>query len=236
MMKLKEVIAVLGCGSRPIAIALIALLALALSAPEDTTATQAGRSAAPGVSTAANANIIRYAPNLKVSSLAGRADTDLVEFANGRRMRVGELRRLESWGQKARNARRQQFPAALRTVPAATGKRVDNAAELSAALQLPDNETVVLPSGRRATVGMIKFVQPQVEKKLGRRLASAPQRPGLTGPAINVSRGTTQDEWKMILQKPDSTVVESPNGMRIAVGELKQELRAAPARQRKQGR
>ncbi len=168
--------------------------------------------------------IVKYTPNMPANALVGRPDSDFVELSDGRRLRVGDVRRLTATAQKMRVAPVRQLPPALTAKPAATGKRVNNAAELAAALKLPDNETVVLPSGRRVTVGQIKFVQPQVEKRLGRQLTSAPQRPGLTGPAIKISKSTTKDEWKSILQKPDGTVIESPNGTRITVGELKQAL------------
>lgn len=226
----------LSCLCSTAVITLTTLFAPAMLSPESALAAPPGRPGITQLPTAAAANLVKYTPNLRVGSLAGRADSDLVEFPNGKRMRVGELRRLEAWGRKARNSPRRQFPVALGTAPSASGKRVNNAPELAAALKLSDNETVVLPSGRRATVGMIKFVQPQVERKLGRSLAAAQQRPGLTGPAIKVHGGTTKEEWQKIVQKPDNTVVESPGGIRITVGELKQELRAAPSGQQRRDR
>jgi len=152
-------------------------------------------------------------------------------------MRLGDVRRLTATAQKMRSAAPgSRLPAALKMKPAATGIRVNNAADLAAALKRSDNETVQLPSGRLATVGQIKLVQPLVEKRLGRKLTAVPSRPNLAGPAIKISKSTTKDEWKGIFQKPDSTVLESPNGTRITVGELKQALKAKLTRKGGKGR
>jgi hypothetical protein len=120
------------------------------------------------------------------------------------------------------------MPAALKMKPAATGTKINNAADLAAALKLPDNTTVQLPSGRLATVGQIKLVRPLIEKRLGHSLAMVQQRPNLTGPAIKVNKNTSRAQWEDILKKPDATVLESPNGKRITVGEAKQYLAKNP--------
>ena len=190
----------------------VALLGVALLAPGPAAA-QPGGATSP---VAQQARIVKHTPSMRLTDLAGRPDTDLVEFADGRRMRVGTLRRLATAAQKLRAPGTYRTPAALRTRPAATGTRVDTPADLTAALKRADNETVRLPSGRLATVGQIKFLLPKVPGRLA--------RPSLSGPAIKVSKGTTADAWKGILQKPDATVLESPNGTRMTVGELKQAL------------
>jgi hypothetical protein len=173
--------------------------------------------------------VVKHTANMRMADLAGRPDTDQVEFPGGRRMSVGTLRRLENLAPRLRRPGDYRMPAALSAKPAATGIRLNTSADLAAALKRSDGETVQLPSGRLATLGQIKFVQPHVEKKLGRSLAAAAQRPGLSGPAIKISKNTTADEWKSILQKPDGTALESANGTRISVGELKLALRTTPA-------
>ncbi len=178
--------------------------------------------------------IVKYTPNMHITDLAGRPDTDFVELSSGRRVRVSDLRRLESIAGKLRTAK-GNLPMALKAKPADSGTRINNAADLSAALKRSDNETVQLPSGRFATVGQIKLVLPRVEQQIGHPLSTAPKRPNLSGPTIKVSNGTTKDEWMGIFQKQDSTVLESPNGTRITVGELKQALRTTLTRQRREG-
>jgi hypothetical protein len=178
---------------------------------------------------AADPRVLKLDPTVSRSAVLARPDSDVVEFSDGRRMRVGELRRLEAWGKRARSTAGHQLPAALRAKPAPTGRQVDNAAGLVEALKRPDSETVRLPSGRLATLGQIKFVMPKVEESLGRPLSAASKRPNLSGPALKV---TAQSDWKEILQRPNNTVLEAPDGQRITVGELKQALQTTTSTSR----
>ena len=196
---------------------------------------QSAQGSTSGSSVVVNSGIIKYSPNVTVHSLVSRPDTDVVEFSNGGRLSVADIRRLQAAQQKMRAAKPgSRLPAALKVKPAATGKLVNTPADLSAALKRSDNETVRLPSGRLVTVGQIKVVQPLVEKRLGRSLAVLPKEQDLSGPAIKISKSTTKSEWMAIFQKPDNTIIESPNGKRITVGRLKQEMiqrdKAAPRR------
>lgn len=171
---------------------------------------------------ATGANIVRFDPALSSAAILARPDTDMVELPNGRRIRVADIRRLSGHAQRMQAPAGSRSPAALRALPAASGTRVGDAAELAAALKRGDSETVTLPSGRRATVAQIRFVQAHVEKKIGRSLAVVEaSRPSLSGAAIKV---TAQSDFKDILQKPAATVLEAPDGTRITVGELRQAL------------
>jgi len=171
---------------------------------------------------ASNPGIVKFSPNMPASALAKRPDTDLVELSNGRRIRLGDVRRLKAAAGRIRAAvPGSKLPKAFRAKPAATGTQLSRAADLSAALQRADNETVVLPSGRRTTVGMIRLLQPEVEKRLGRPLSAGAKPADLSRSAIKVD---AKADWKTILQKPDETVLEAPNGARITVRELKQAL------------
>lgn len=165
---------------------------------------------------------LKFDAALSSNAILSRPDSDRVQLPNGRHVRVGDIRRLSALAQKMQAKPGAMAAPALAAKPAATGIRVSNAAELAAALKRPDGDTVVLPSGRRATVGQLRFVQPYVEKKTGRALASpAAQRPNLSGPAIKV---TAQSDFRDLLKRPDATVLEAPNGTRITVGELRQAL------------
>ena len=198
-------------------------MALVLASPLALSAATVVKVGATPPTAMASAHIIRYTPALRLNTLAARPDTDVVEFADGRRMHLGQLRRLSAWGKKIRSTPQRQFPAALKAKPAATGRRVSNASELAGALKLPDSATVQFPSGRRATVGQIKFVMPEVEKRLGHRVAAS-RPPSRSGPAIEV---TAKSDWKSILRKPDGTVLEAPDGQRITVGEVKDALKTS---------
>lgn len=179
-----------------------------------------------------SAQVLKWAPGMRVSSLAGRAESDLVEFDGGRRIRVGDLRRLDVAAKRMRAAlsARQAAPAGLRATPAATGERVGNASDLAGALSRGGAETLQLPSGRTLTAEQLRFLRPEVEKRLGRKLTTSPQAPSRAGPAIKVPRGVAREEWQALMQKPDDTLLESPSGKRVTVGEIKQQLAAARAR------
>lgn len=192
-------------------------------------------SAAPTMSSTpaqGSAQILKWAPGMRVSALAGRADSDLVEFDGGRRMRVGDLRRLDAAAKRMRAAAAgQAAPVGLRAVPAATGQRLSNASDLVGALKRPGTETLQLPSGRTLTAEQLRFLQPEVEKRLGRKLTATPGAPDRSGPAIKVPRGVSAEEWNALMQKPAGTLLESPSGKRITVGEIKEQIAAARARQ-----
>ena len=166
--------------------------------------------------------IIRFTRTESPGFLAGRPDGDRVELQDGRRLKIGDIRRLTSLTQKARAATPgSRMPQALKLKPSAKGAPLISSDDLAAALSRPDSETLQLPSGKTMTVGLLKLVREDVERQLGRSLTSTTARPDLSGPAVRVQSGT---DWKNILQRPDNTVLESPGGKRITVGELKQVL------------
>lgn len=168
------------------------------------------------------ANVVKFGPDLKSADILARPDTAFVELPDGRRLKVGDIRRLSGQAQRLQVAAVRRAPPALVAKPGPAGARVGDAAELAAALKRPGGETVTLPSGRRATVAQLRFVQPYVEKRTGRSMAVAnPQRANLSGPAVKV---TAQSDFKDLLQRPDTTVLEAPDGTRITVGELKKVL------------
>lgn len=164
-----------------------------------------------------DASVVQYRSDL---SLSGRPDSDFVEFADGRRVRIGDLRKLSAAAKRMHAARSGGGSASvLRAKPAAQGGTpVRDAAELARALDRPDSETLVLPSGRRLTVGQLKLLRPRIEKQLGRSLASVPKQQTASGPVVKVG---ANPDWKAIFAMPDTTVLEAPNGARLSVAELK---------------
>jgi hypothetical protein len=169
---------------------------------------------------ARDASILRYTPQLRVEELRGRPDSDSIELPNGKRMRLGDLRRLTAFAGKLRSTPVKPLPPALTARPAARGVRVNNANELAATLARPESETIELPSGRRFTVAQLKFLQPQIEKQLGRPLAA-----GSAVRSDSTVRVGARSDWKSILQMPDTTVLEATDGTRVTVGDLKRALR-----------
>jgi hypothetical protein len=198
------------------------LVVAALASPAVAPAAESAKTGSTLAPMTTNAHIIKFTPNMRISSLAGRPDSDLVELSDGKRVRVGNLRQIAVAAKKMRAARATRaLPPGLRAQPAATGMPLQNRGDLAAALKLPGTDTLQLPSGRRLTAAQLRFLQPQIEKRLGRPIAEARRQPPLTGPALKVS---AQTNWREILKKPDATVLESPSGKRITVGELRQAL------------
>ncbi len=176
---------------------------------------------APGHAEPVRPGVVKFTPKMPASALAPLSDADRVELPDGRQVRMGDVRRLREAARKMHARKGAPLPAGLRLKPAPTGTPLRSASDLAAALQRPDADTVVLPSGRKVTVGMIRLLQPQVEKRTGRPLVAGPKRPNLSGAAIKVG---AQTDWKDVLQRPDGTVLEAPDGTRITVGELKKSL------------
>jgi hypothetical protein len=58
---------------------------------------------------------------------------------------------------------------------------------------------------------------PQAERGLGRRLAAASAERALPV--------DSRADWKSILQMPDTTLLQTPNGTRVTVGDIKRALR-----------
>jgi len=196
-----------------------AILVLGLSGPGFAESASSAPSSTP------KAKIVKFTPGMNINTLAGRPDTDQIEFADGRHVSVGNIRRIEAARQQIHMPMaHDRFKVIFGAKPAGVGKRIDNSNDLVAALKRPDGETLQLPSGRRVTAAQIKFAQPEVERRLGFKLDTLPQRPNLSGAAIKIGKNTTRTDWEGILKKPESTVLESPNGKRVTVGELKQEL------------
>ena len=173
------------------------------------------------------ANIIKITPGTSSSVLVGRPDTDLIELPSGRKMQVGDLRQLSQISQELRSMPSKKISASalFKIKPKQKGFVVKNSSDLATALKRPENETIELPSGRRATVAQIKFLEPYIEKRLGHKLTQT-RRTDLTQNPIKVSSAADKTFWKSILKKPDNTVLEAPDGTRITVGELKQTLAA----------
>lgn len=181
--------------------------------------------AAEGNAVAPASNILKITADTPAAALTGKSDNDLVELPSGRKLRMGDLRQFSKKAAelKSAEARKKPMPQVFKMKPGAKGFAIKTGSDLSQALKRPDSETVELPSGRRATVGQIRLLQPYLEKRLGHKLAQT-RGPGAKGEVLKVQASRDKTYWKTILQKPDSTVLEAPDGTRITVGDLKQTL------------
>ena len=169
--------------------------------------------------------IMKITPQTPANALKSLADDDLVELPSGRKIVMRDIRMLSHKMQKIKTATPIGKPIrqVFQVQPALSGIALKNRADLVSALSRPDTDTVQLPSGRRLTVEQLRFLQPYVEKRLGRKLTSL-EPPKLKGTAIKIQSTADKNYWRNILQKPDDTVIESPDGTRITVGDLKAAL------------
>jgi hypothetical protein len=177
--------------------------------------------ATPTPAGTASPKVIKYTAGFRMQSVIGRPDTDMVEFASGKRVSLGDMRRLEAVQRRLRAVvPNSRYPWGLEVKPAGNGTPLKNSGDLVAALKRGDREEIKA-QGSDATIWQVKFVQPIVEKRLGRKLDTLPQRPSLDGPAESVSLQTPSARWKELMRGPDSQILMSPTGKRVTVGELK---------------
>lgn len=84
----------------------------------------------------------------------------------------------------------------------------------------PDSEVIQLPDGRTLTVGDLKKLSKVHEITKGKSLFSNPSKPKVSraGKTIKVY---SQEDFKKLESKPDSTVLETKSGKRMTLGELR---------------
>lgn len=182
----------------------------------------------PAMQPGTSNRIVSSSEAMNPATLRKLAPNDEIELSNGKRLRVSALRRLGNTSRQLNAPANSRLPRALRLQAAATGTPVNDARDLARSLQRADSDTLVLPSGKRVTVGLVRLLQPQIEKRSGRKLGAAALS---TGPVVKI---TAQTDWESVLKQPDDTVLEAPGGTRTTVGAVKQTLAdsttpAAPA-------
>jgi hypothetical protein len=203
------------------------MLTIGISMPVVTLSAQTTQSNT-GQASGGNTHIIKYVPNMTMQSLAGKPETDVVEFSNGRKLQVGTLHRLQTIAQKMHMPYTPKYHVSLSVLkehPIATAqtKNITSAGALAAALKGANTDTFRLPSGRVISVEQLKVLQPFIERKLGRSLSAYPLTATSSAKTIVVSKNTAKEEWEAIrLLKDDNTILETTQGTRITLGELRQ--------------
>lgn len=177
----------------------------------------------------AQSNMLKITPGMTSADLAGRPGSTLVVLSSGKTIKLGRLRHLLELSRKAKLAKASPMPRGLALKPAQTGYPVKSGQDLSAALKRPDSDTLQLPSGRKITVGMLRYLQPLVEQQLGRKISDASPRGGKNAKVIKIKKTADKAYWESILKKPGATVLENPDGKRITVGDLKLALKNSSA-------
>lgn len=172
------------------------------------------------------AQIVRVSRGVRTADLAALKDDQLIETPSGARLSMGRLRAIQTAFAQARAHTAVRRTGEFAILPpakqiGAPPKPGETAAEI---LARPPSDVIRLPSGHSITVAQLRLMVPYIKHHFGIDPTRAPKRPGLTGPAAKVTKWT---DLKLLPRNaPDDTIIESPSGTRITLGELKVELKA----------
>jgi hypothetical protein len=145
-------------------------------------------------------------------------DDQIIETPSGRQLSVGSYRRLTQAFEsaQARGAARAVAPFAYSKPSGGITLPVgETAAQL---LKRPDSTVVRFANGSAATVAQVKAMKPFIEQRYGVSLDAPPSAP-LAGNAVKVSN--LDGALSQLKGASDSTILESPQGTRVRVGDLK---------------
>ena len=162
------------------------------------------------------------------------ADSETMVSAEGKRISVARLRQANALTQRyvANRSRlpRVKFIAVNKT---AAAQKIGPNTDLAALLNQPDDTPLETPSGKRFNVSVLKILQPEIERRIGRPInqlrSSAGGRAAIYAPGLATQKVPTKPKIADLLKQPDSQVLESPHGIRITVGELRHYLATHPA-------
>jgi hypothetical protein len=184
------------------------------------------------------AHIIRIAPGFHNSDLKLLRDDQLIQTPSGRTVRVGFLRAVQKTVAAANNARLTRVHAdsfAILPQPKSPCDQLRAGVGLQQILVRPDSDVVCFPSGRRTTVAQIRAMIPYLQRTqhLNVTGATTEQRVNInvTPIVIHTSAELTSELNGPLRNSPDSTVLATPQGHQVTLGQLRSVLGAA-ARQR----
>lgn len=166
--------------------------------------------------------IIKLAPGQSLMTMeSGLKDDQVIETASGTRMTVGRVRAMQAALTHARQ--KAPAPAGFALLPLSKASPVSlTVGETSAQLLArPATQVVRFDSGRTASVAQLQAMVPYIQQHYGINLnnPSPGTRPPLTGPAIKIN--SVDDLKKLPANAPASTILESPSGTRVTLGEVR---------------
>ncbi len=177
----------------------------------------------------AQARVVRLPVGVRDQDLSLLRDDQVVETPSGRRVQVGRLRQVQALIRQAQMHTAQPRRGGFPILPPASGPGTPRRPGESAAqlLARPPTDVIRLRNGHTVSVAQLRAMAPYVERQYHVNLAGpAAGRPRLDGPAILI---TSAAQLKSVPRDaPDSTVLTSPHGVRITVGELRAAFKARP--------
>lgn len=174
------------------------------------------------------APVVRIGTGVKLADVAVLRDDQLIETTGGRRLRVGKFRAIMQavTAAQARTAVPVASPFPILPRPLAAGVPIPAGQTARELLSRPPTDVVRLTSGSSVSIAQLRAMAPYVEKKYGVNLTSAAGRKPMLPPGATVIRVTSvADIRKLSRIAPDTTVLETPSGARVTLGDLKAEAR-----------
>jgi hypothetical protein len=176
---------------------------------------QAGMALSPALQ---SAKIVRLSPGVGRAQVLQLKDDQIIETPSGRQLSVGSYRRLTQAFESAqtRGVARAAAPFAYSKPSGGITLPVgETAAQL---LKRPDSTVVRFANGSAATVAQVKAMKPFIEQRYGVSLDAPPPAP-LAGNVLKVSN--LDGALSQLKGASDNTILESPQGTRVRVGDLK---------------
>ena len=203
------------------------------TAPAATSAVPANAITKPSASIASTMQApgatIKFAPGLTtLAQLRTLPPNTMIELSNGQKVKAGQFTRttdaLTGLAAKKANLKRMDF---VFTRPTAVAQLKLNASNLSAARSMAPNTVLELPNGLKLTTAELKKLdvldsRTNIRQMLGGNAPAAGGASRYAGmPAIQLK---TKADIEKLKGKPDSTIVEAPDGTRSTLAELKAAL------------
>jgi hypothetical protein len=198
-----------------------------LAAPKPAaTATGASPASAPIAINSASA--IKFSPGMTIAQIRNLQPGAMIELNNGRKVKatqfVATADALKGLSGKPAKLRRMDFTF---TRPVAVAQLKLNSTNLAAARAMPSNTVLELSNGLKLTTGELKQLDTLESRTNIRQMLIAQAGAGASAnqyagrPAIKLR---TKADIEQLKGKPDSTIVEAPDGSRSTLGELKAAL------------
>jgi hypothetical protein len=175
---------------------------------------------------ARNARVIQLDKSATTAQVLQLRDEQILETKGGRRITVGNYRRIQDLFASARSKSSFRHELSVPIFPAAKGsglplKPGETPQQI---LSRPDKEAIRLPSGRVVSSKQMKAIAPYVERMYGVDLHSS--GPALNGRAVKIKH---PKDLKSLKDAPDSTILESHKGTRTTLGAVRRALGASTA-------
>lgn len=162
---------------------------------------------------------IKLSPQVTLQSLRSAPPTAMVETKRGRTVSAAHVVAIADAIRAANAKPRAASPSGFAKPSGAASVVLRPGSHLPSVLARPASDVVQLPNGTKMTVGDLNRVA-SVMQRMGRgSVASLPSsRASVNGPATRVASARDLEALK---DKPDSTILENRNGVRVTLGELR---------------